>query len=332
MFNIFNLFKRNKYQLGCLAPDPVDPRDYLLSNIQKEKVGLPETYDLRDKMTSVERQIFGSCVANATDGVKEYQESQQYYKPIKLSQKFIYVNMKKISGLYHIQGDYIKNGLKSVCKYGVCLEKTFPDIRKNTWEEYVRDEPSQKAYQEAEKYKGKTYWSVGRTLNNFKQAIYQQKSPVIFSMMWYKSYNKPNADGKLPLPDKKADGHAVVCCGWDKDKLWVRNSWGTKYGKNGYFYIPFNEFDKHQIWSAWILLDKSKSKGWAAGRYLKRIEAPDGFVKGERVVPTVRLNLRDNPGLTSNKIKVLKPNQKLEILEGGQNLHDYTWYRIKEID
>lgn len=329
MFNIFNLFKKNNHPLGCVGPDPADSRDYLLSSIQ-EDAELPETYDLRDKMSSVEHQNWGTCTCAATDGVKEYQESQQYYKEVKLSQKFIYINMKIISQLYHMQGDYIKNALKSVCDYGVCLEKTFPDIKRNTWDEYMKDKPSQEAYKEAIKYKGKTYWAVGKTLNDFKQAIYQQNSPVVFSMMWAKSYNRPNPDGKLPLPDKFVLGHAITAVGWDKDKLWVRNSWSKNWGLNGYFYIPFNEFEKHQIWNAWILLDLPRAEGWVAGEYLKRIEIPEGgFKAGEKVAPTVRLRLRDNPGLTSNKIQILKPNQKLEIIEGGEKLHNYTWYKIR---
>ena len=321
---------KNKELMGVLGPEPTDIRDYQLASIQPEVIPLPAEFDLRSKMTSVQQQFYGTCTSHAVDAVKEFLDSQEYNKEIKLSQKFIYINTKNISGLWNTEGDYVRNALKSVCDYGAPLEEDFPDIKNNNWEEYVRTVIPEDVKLKAEEYKGKTYWSVGNSLDDFRQAIYQQKAPVVFSMEWFSSYNKPEADGKIPLPDKSVGGHAVTAVGWTQDKLWVKNSWGEDWGLNGYFYIPFEDFKKHEIWSAWILLDLPKPKeliGWAAGEYLK--ETGLRFHPGDEVSPTCNLNLRESPTTSSAKVALLKPSNKCEIIEGGISKGGYVWWKIK---
>ena len=46
----------------------------------------------------------------------------------------------------------------------------------------------------------------------------------------------------MPTPDENvAGGHAVCAVGFDDNKqaFIVRNSWGTSWGANGYFYMPY---------------------------------------------------------------------------------------------
>jgi len=326
--------KKRREELGVLGPDPTDIRDFQLLRVQPEVVKLPDEFDLRDKMTSIQHQNWGTCTSHSVDGVKEFLDKREYGKEIKLSQKFIYHNIKKISGLWQNQGDYIRNALKSVCDYGACLEETFPDIRRLTWEEYVKEEPSEQAYKEAEKYKGKTYWVVGKTLEDFRQAIYQQKAPVAFSIMWYASYRKPMPDGRLPFPDKELGGHAVSCVGWEKERLWFRNSHGVGWGLNGYAYIPFNEFQKHDIWNCWILLDievpETPLIGWTVEEYLDRVFK---FSPGDLVrVNGDGLRLREVPGTASKILASLRLNQEGVILndkDNGIRVGNYSWYKIK---
>jgi len=326
---IKNIFKR-KETLGLLAKDPIDVRDYQLAELQAP-VELPDEFDLRDKMTSVQRQNWGTCTANMADGVKEFLDKKEYGKEIKLSQKFIYINTKKISGLWDNQGDYLRNAFKSVCQYGACLEETFPDIKRSSWNSYIKDRPSEQAYKEAEKYKGKTFWAVGRTLEDFRQAIFQNKCPVGFGMMWYKSYRSPASDGRLPLPDTKLSGHAIICVGWTKGKLWFKNSHGTNWGLNGYAYIPFEEFEKHDIWNAYVLLDIKVPKkpeikeGWVADGYLRK-----DFIKGDIVYPICNLNFRDAPW--GSKLKVLGKGKKIKILGESKKTTNITWQKVKVVE
>jgi len=324
------IFTRNKQEMGLIAPDYTDPRDYQLAEIQGETVELPKKFLLRDKMTSIQHQNWGTCVSHATDAIKEFLDTDEYGKEIKLSQKFIYLNMKKISGLWSIQGDYLRNGLKSLADYGACLETTFPDIKRSSWNEYIKDKPSSAAYEEGKIYKIKSYWSVGRTLGQIRSAIHQNSRPVALGMAWYSSLNRPDKDGRLALPSgNSSGGHAIACIGWDDEKLWFRNSWGTQYGDNGYFYMPFSDFDKYSPWNAWVALDiiapKTQTKeGWVADKWLK-----NKLKKGDVAHTMTKLNFRDAPW--GNKIDTLDTGEELEILGEKKSTTNLVWQKVKRL-
>lgn len=244
-------------KLGCLdkSDDPKDPRDYQLASILPEAINTPEEFmELKSKLSKVGYQNYGTCTNWGTiSGIKEYQEGND------LSEYFGYINTKKISQLYDIEGDYVKNALKSVCDYGVCKAGLFPDNPGRNWAEYVRKEPSKEAYEDAAKRKGKTYWSVGSSIQDFKNAIFNYKAPVVFAMDWFRTYNTTPKSGRLPLPNDYVGGHCMAAIGWDKNGIWVKNSWGTGWGNGGFFYIPFEDWYKHNIFNCWILLDLDKN-------------------------------------------------------------------------
>lgn len=329
MFNLFN----KKQPRGLVAPDPTDPRDYQLAELQPEAVDLPDTYLLRDKMIPIGRQNYGSCTAWASTAVKEYWDSEQHGKIVDLSEKFVYHNTKKISQLWSIEGDYLRNAVKSVVKFGAPLTKYWPDTRDGSWEKYVKNEPPKEIYEKAEKYKGGSYWSVEDELEPIRQAIYKNKAPVALGLAWYDSYHNTENGGKLPMPSSdKPGGHAIACVGWENEKLWFRNSWGTSYGDDGYFYVPFNEFDFHAWWNPWIMLDLEEEDlvGWVAGKYLE--EADVKFQKGDLVRPTVdALNVRALADLQSKQISQVSDEHDLEIIGGPEYSDGYYWYRIKKL-
>jgi len=245
--------------VSCLdKPEDIkDPRNYQLASVLPAAREVPDEYmDLKTKLSKVGYQKYGSCTSWASvNGIKEFQEG------VNLSEYFNYVNSKKISGIYNQEGEYIKNALKAICDYGVCEQTFFPDVcsTSNLWVDYIKKEPSQGAYDNAKQYKGKTYWEVGAEPQSFKEALWLYKTPVVFAMTWHRSYNNTPKSGILPLPSGgNVGGHAIACIGYDKNGLWVKNSWGENWGNQGFFYIPFEDWDKHQIFNCWVLLDKEK--------------------------------------------------------------------------
>lgn len=337
MFNIFNfirdLFRKKETIIpdnpGLLAKDPTDVRDYLLSSIQPAAVSLPEEFDLRDKQSEVQNQDgLGICYSFAVAGIGEYWNTKEYHQTINLSERFIVHNTKKISGLWNIQADYFRNALKAFCDYGSPLEKDYPFSF--NWADYKKEPPAD-LFKKAEQYKGKTFWRVGNDLETIKQAVFQNNCPVLIGMRWYKSYNKPEADGKLPLPSGKVvGGHAISGGYWTKGKIWIKNSYNKNWGNNGYSYIPFNEFLKHEIWDPWILLDIKKpvpdsKKGFVAMAYLK----PSKYSVGSIVYPSVNLNFRKEP--SGEKIRVLKKGEKLEIIGEPIKQGNWNWVYVKVV-
>lgn len=70
--------------------------------------------------------------------------------------------------------------------------------------------------------------------------------PFVFGFTVYESFEtrKVVETGIASMPRKKErvlGGHAVLAVGYNqKDKRFlVRNSWGTGWGKNGYFTMPY---------------------------------------------------------------------------------------------
>jgi len=323
--------RKKKYPIGLIAKDIEDLRDYQLANMQSLAEDLPEEFDLRNQMTPVGRQNWGSCTTWAACAVAEFWNTKEYNQITNLSEKFVYHNMKKISGLWTIQGDYLVNALKSICKYGAPEIKDYPDIKELSWSKYVNKIPSEEIYKKAEKYKGKTYWTVGRTLEEIKSAIYQNKCPVAIGMRWYKNFNKVKKDGILPLPSGEAyGGHAFSCVGWKKDRLIFKNSWGTSSADKGYFYILFKDFDRYAIWNARILLDikEEKTEGYVAIKYLKT----DAYKQGTKVYPYTSLRMRDKPTVKGNKIMMLEKGKECEIASDiAINADNYLWQKVKVV-
>jgi C1A family cysteine protease len=62
----------------------------------------------------------------------------------------------------------------------------------------------------------------------------------------YSSFETPEvaSTGEAPLPqpgEQILGGHAVLAVGYDdtEQRFIVRNSWGTSWGKDGYFSLPY---------------------------------------------------------------------------------------------
>ncbi len=330
--------KKNKIEeFGLLGPNYKDVRDFQLTELQPESVELPEEFCFKDKMTSIQRQNWGTCYSHSIDAPAEYLNSREYGRQIKLSQKFICYNTKKISGLWNIQGDYLRNACKSVCQFGAPLEEDWPDVRRNSWLEYIKDEPPAEIYKKAEKYKGKTFWAVETILEKLKQACFQNKEPLAIGARWYKNY-KPTPDGRMPPPDLShpVGGHAFTYVGFTRNKQWFRNSWGTNFGLNGYYYIPDEEFGYHQFWNAEVLLDveipENLLEGWVATNYLRLASTPK-FREKDIVLPTVNLRLRSHPTIYSSIVKLLTPDNKVEIIgEEVIKANNYKWQKVRLIN
>jgi hypothetical protein len=71
--------------------------------------------------------------------------------------------------------------------------------------------------------------------------------PFAVGIMIYNSFetNIVAKTGIVPMPtpqDKLLGGHAVLCVGYDDSRkvFIMRNSWGSKWGDKGYFYLPYD--------------------------------------------------------------------------------------------
>ena len=223
------------------VPDKPDNRDYIYQ-ISVPKT--PQSVDLRTYATPVEDQgQLGSCTGNAIAEAIELL-NRKANKPTEISRLFIYYEERVLEGTVNEDaGAYIRDGIKVVNKKGAPLESLWPYI-----ENKVLVKPVQLAYTNALTRRALNYQ---RCLNfTAVRAAIAAGYPVVVGFTVYESFESgtwwyPNGTGLMPYPDANIEdilgGHAVCLVGYnDNSRTFIaRNSWGTSWGKRGYFYMPY---------------------------------------------------------------------------------------------
>ncbi len=236
-------FTSDGYPLGYV-PHPVKYRPEIPANFQKP-LDLPTVYDLRTRglVTPVKNQLdCGCCWVFASIGAVEsnwlvhglgtYDLSEQHLKNTHgfIRKHCIEGGNAIISTAYFIRGS------------GPVSEVDDPyDINDSTSTSGLLPQG---------------YITDARFLPNsipiIKQAIYDHGA--VFSNMYipdpYYAYGYYNQGNNTYYYDGANEpNHAILLVGWDDTKdtddgtgAWiVKNSWGTAFGENGYFYISYND-------------------------------------------------------------------------------------------
>ena len=225
------------------VPDLPDHRDHLFAAAPAFLTALPKSVNLRSQCPPVYDQgQLGSCTANAIGAAVQFERMKQGLKPaFNPSRLFIYYNERVMEHTVSSDsGAQIRDGIKSVGQQGDCPETEWPyEINDFT----VR--PPKKCYTDALKYKTVSYQRVTQSLNQMKGCLVSGY-PFVFGFTVYESFeSQAVADsGIMPMPkpsERSIGGHAVMAVGYDdtKGRFIVRNSWGTGWGKGGYFEMPY---------------------------------------------------------------------------------------------
>jgi len=171
----------------------------------------------------------------------------------------------------------IRNAFKAVVKYGYCSEDTWkcppydPDAQEAPKGFHIVP-PG--ALEEAKRFPALelSYWRIPDLYDNLSnnvvpsmEAAISEGYAIVFGFDGSNNSAKLglhwNANGELEenggldkdfnWTEKVADGekeiwgHAVLCLGFDRPKrrFLILNSWGKKFGRNGYFYMPYRMFE-----------------------------------------------------------------------------------------
>jgi C1A family cysteine protease len=236
--------KRSSKWYGWL-PDLPDHRDFLYSAIAPKLPRLPLKIDLRSKCSPVENQgNLGSCTANALVGAVEFLEIKDGAMFVDLSRLFVYYNERVIEGTVgEDSGAFLRDGIKSLAKQGVCPEKEWP----YNVGAYAK-KPNRKCYTDARKHQITSYHRIS-TLNEMRTCL-ADGFPFVFGFTVYSAFESPVVakSGVLNLPgpgEQVLGGHAVTAVGYDNTakRFWIRNSWDTDWGQRGYFTMPYDYLD-----------------------------------------------------------------------------------------
>ena len=214
------------------------------------KTLVPPKVDLRPYCPPVYNQgSLGSCTANALCAAHSMCDPD-----ITGSRLFLYYNIRLYTGNVDVDtGASIFDGVRSMEKYGICKEMSFPYIIAN-----FQKAPPPPCYEEALNHKAIQVRQVENEIQEMKQCL-ASGLPIVCGIQIYSSFESPSVDlmGIADLPkegDSLLGGHAILVVGYDDatQRFNVRNSWGMFWGDQGYFTIPYE----------YLLSDKYCSDLW----------------------------------------------------------------------
>jgi C1A family cysteine protease len=222
-----------------------DIRDYKL-NFRPAEIELAPEVDLRT--TGLLPDIWdqgqlGSCTAHGVSAAYSYDLEKQYQGDNFLpSRLYVYYNTRLIEGTTNEDsGAYIKDAVKSLNLYGAPPETDWAyDIAQ------FAIKPAQKAYDDGALHEAIKYARVNQTVYDMKACL-TEGTPFVIGFTVYDSFESDDVSrtGDVPMPgttESVLGGHCVLIVGYtvrnDKNVWIARNSWGTGWGDQGYFYFP----------------------------------------------------------------------------------------------
>jgi len=221
-----------------------DPRDFKfkVSPLYAPRI-VPPFVDLRPLCPPIYNQLdLGSCTANALASAFQFEQMREGITNFVPSRLFIYYNERVIEDTVNEDaGAMIRDGIKTMANDGVCPETLWDYIPSK-----FTTKPCNNCYKTAEENQVIQYLRIAEhTLQGVKEAL-TDGYPVTFGFTVYDSMmtNEVARTGLVPSPteiDRPVGGHAVKAVGYDDsiECMIVKNSWGTDWGMNGYFYLPY---------------------------------------------------------------------------------------------
>jgi C1A family cysteine protease len=253
---------------GALAESNAKP---VTDDSAKDAAG-PSHVDWRDRFGPVRSQgPVGASPAFAAVAVAEGLLAANTSRPVNLSPRFAYFAARQLldrrsskTGAKAVATDtgaYLADAMEALATVGVPTEAKMPyasltDLNKWTQitredrdtavQRFVSNPPTAAAVNEAKRYALPATKKLTK-LSQIKQALAAGR-PVALTLTVYDSFEGTAAarTGKIPLPETKAEeriGHHAVCAvGYEDEtgRLIFRNSWGAKWGDDGYGYLPYS--------------------------------------------------------------------------------------------
>lgn len=234
------------FKMGWL-PDLPDARDLMYAAPLKVSLKMPAKVDLRSICPVVYNQgNLGSCTANALGAAFQVGQKLQKKATFMPSRLFLYYNERvMINTVLSDGGAFIRDGIKSLNKQGICqeIEWTYDDNPAPNQKFTLK--PSKTCYTHAKPNLVESYQRLINNINTLKGCL-AEGFPFVFGFTVYESFmtSTVRATGIMPMPspsEKVKGGHAVMAVGYDEAKqaILVRNSWGKDWGMAGYFWMPY---------------------------------------------------------------------------------------------
>lgn len=221
------------------VPSLPDHRDQAYG-LSVPTLGLPPKIDLTAELPPAwDQGQIGSCTGHGVGGLALHAQLKVNPKAPAPSRLFIYYNERVLeSTIRSDSGAQIRDGLKVLANQGVPPETLWPyDVTK------FKNKPVKKAYSTALKHKATAYHAVN---SGSVKATLAAGYPVVIGFTVYTAFESQEVanTGVLNMPGPQESvlgGHCVLVMGYDDStqRYLIRNSWGTAWGKDGHFTMPY---------------------------------------------------------------------------------------------
>jgi len=219
-----------------------DIRDFKAKAPNTANAKVINSFTLRSKVRFIyDQKSIGSCVSNAFAQYINMCTTNN----VKISRLLHYYCGRAIEGGSSLDdsGLDIRQAAKIIQKYGACNETTWPyDVSK------FNQLPTLNVFKSSLYFRKYTYSFVDQKLDRLIFVLHNQKKPILFGIYVYDSFltDKVASSGIVPMPnldtEKLLGGHCIVMIGFDntKSQFICVNSWGSSWGSNGFFYLPYD--------------------------------------------------------------------------------------------
>ena len=259
----FKLLNIKHRKLGHVM-SPIEPNDYKVH--RRIGIPMPLSVDLSSYCSPVKNQgDFNTCGAFAVLSTMELLENKfNASNPVDLSEYFTYYISRVLVDGESVpppdDGVTFSSVLKSLVNYGTCTENL---CKYNT--KKINIPPSAQAYLNASSNQIITYarfndiFSVDEsklstTIDDIKMNLVSGY-PLIAGFNCYSNIID-EMNGVIPLQnDEMIGAHGVSIVGYDDTKklFKFKNSWGTRWGDQGYGYLPYEYYLKGDMYDVWSI-------------------------------------------------------------------------------
>ncbi|SDW87549.1 protein of unknown function [Lutibacter oricola] len=182
-----------------------------------------------------------------------YKINQNTFSPA-----FVYNMIKGKTDYACKQGSYVGDAMQLIKNSGILKLSDFQYTQTS-----CGAKPSESLLKIASKNKIESYIRLARWDNPSNLALKVKKAisnnnPVVIGMRISSTFYKAKGTWS-GLQSGSIGGHAMVVVGYDDYKdggaFEILNSWGTKWGNNGYIWVKYNDFEKYTK-TAYVMVDK----------------------------------------------------------------------------
>jgi hypothetical protein len=233
-------------------PDTVDFRDLMYVPTLVE---VPSERPLADFVATnpliLDQGVEGACTGFALAAVANHllQSRKVHPDPTPVSSRMFYEMAKRHDEWpgEEYSGSSARGAMKGWHKFGVCSEKAWPYRPGKT----DRDASSARLRDAGLRPLGAYFRVNHRDLVAMHSAITETGILYATSMV-HKGWDSVTSNGVIHYKPGVLGGHAFALVGYDSKGFWIQNSWGPKWGKQGFAHLSYEDWLENgtDVWVA----------------------------------------------------------------------------------